>query len=179
MSKEYVARRLDIRAFAQAGGQLRETQPLSAFTRLAKEAAGEVAGIEVNSQAHGELRHVTGGADQVWLRLRAETRVPMVCQRCLTPVDVALSFDRAFRFVADEATAAALDEDSDEEDVLVLSPAFDLTELVEDELLMALPLVPRHEVCPVDVKLAATDKDFDDTGTQAAHPFAALARLKG
>jgi uncharacterized protein len=32
--------------------------------------------------------------------------------------------------------------------VLALEPALDLKELVEDELLLALPLVPRHEVCP-------------------------------
>ena len=32
--------------------------------------------------------------------------------------------------------------------MLALSRALDLRELVEDELLLALPLVPRHEVCP-------------------------------
>ena len=32
--------------------------------------------------------------------------------------------------------------------MLALEPALDLRGLVEDELLLALPLVPRHEVCP-------------------------------
>jgi uncharacterized metal-binding protein YceD (DUF177 family) len=71
----------------------------------------------------------------------------MECQRCLTPVDVPLAVERSFRFVADEATAEALDDES-EEDLLALSREFDLRELIEDELLMALPVVPRHDECP-------------------------------
>ena len=60
------------------------------------------------------------------------------------PVDVPLDVERSFRFVADEATAEALDEECDE-DLLALGREFDLRELIEDELLMALPVVPRHE----------------------------------
>jgi uncharacterized protein len=62
----------------------------------------------------------------------------MECQRCLTPVDVPLDVERSFRFVADEATAEALDDECDE-DLLALSREFDLRELIEDELLMACP----------------------------------------
>ena len=35
-----------------------------------------------------------------------------------------------------------------EEDLLALSREFDLHELIEDELLMALPVVPKHDECP-------------------------------
>ncbi|MFC3217232.1 hypothetical protein [Comamonas sp. JC664] len=59
----------------------------------------------------------------------------------------------------DEATAAALDDES-EEDVLVLAPQIDALELIEDELLMALPMVPMHEVCPVDVKAGVRHPGF-------------------
>jgi len=54
---------------------------------------------------------------------------------------VNLLVDRDFRFVPDEATAMAEDDEA-EEDLLVLSGEFDLLALVEDELLMDLPLVP-------------------------------------
>jgi uncharacterized protein len=92
-------------------------------------------------------------------------------------VDTEVSADRWFRFAADEATAAALDDES-EEDVLVLSSEFDLLMLVEDELLMALPLVPRHETCPVEVKLAVQDADFAAADAVKPSPFAALASLR-
>ena len=58
-----------------------------------------------------------------------------------------LGVDRRLFFVAGEDAAAALDTESDD-DVLALEPFLDLRGLVEDELLLALPLVPRHEVCP-------------------------------
>ena len=73
--------------------------------------------------------------------------------------------------------AAALD-DASEDDVLALSGELDVRELVEDELLLALPLVPRHDVCPGAVRLSAQDADFDAAGDERPHPFAGLAALK-
>ena len=86
------------------------------------------------------------------LHLDAEATVPLVCQRCLSPVETPLTVDRWFRFVADEATAEAEDEDS-EEDLLVVSRDFDLHALIEDELLMDIPVTPVHDVCPTPVAL--------------------------
>ena len=50
--------------------------------------------------------------------------------------------------------------------------------LVEDELLMEMPAVPRHEVCPTEVKLVATDAAFDAQEAARPHPFAALQKPK-
>jgi Predicted metal-binding, possibly nucleic acid-binding protein len=92
-------------------------------------------------------------------------------------VETAVTVDRSFRFVSDEEMAAAQDEQS-EEDVLVLSRSFDLVELVEDELLMEMPLAPRHEVCPEPVKLTVADEAFDTASAERENPFALLAKLK-
>ena len=85
--------------------------------------------------------------------------------------------DRWFRFVADETTAEALDDDS-EEDLLALSRDFSLHELIEDELLMALPVVPRHEVCPSEVPMSSSDEDFEAANAERPNPFAALAGIR-
>src|SRR5690606_12845544 len=114
---------------------------------------------------------------QHWLHLRVEATFPMVCQRCLTPVDVPLQVERSFRFVPDEATAETLDDEA-EEDLLALSREFDLHELIEDEWLMALPVVPRHEVCPEPVPMVSSDEDFDAASADKPNPFAALAALR-
>lgn len=133
----------------------------------------------IHWSAQGEWRERLGGAGQCWLHVRAQARLPMVCQRCMGAVEVPLAVERSFRFVADEATAAREDEEA-EEDLLVLSPQFDLLELIEDELLMALPLVPRHEPdCPAPVRLSSQDAGFDEAQSDGRpHPFAALAQLK-
>jgi len=172
-----VPERLNIVEFAQAGGQLSGTEPLSRFERLAAEAVESIDGRQVEWHAQGEQRHDAGGRDEPWLHLEAGADLPLTCQRCLTPVRTRLSADRWFRFVADEETAAALDEEL-EEDVLVASRDFDLLGLVEDELLMELPITPRHDVCPQDVPLSAQDPDFDSAEKERANPFSALAKLR-
>lgn len=178
MSKDFSATRLEVRNFAQADGHLHGEAPLSDFKRLAADALA-ITGEQplVHWEAEGELVEETGGAGHVWLHLSAEVELPMTCQRCLTEAHIPLYVDRSFRFVTDEATAELEDDDSDE-DVLAMSSEFNLLELIEDELLMALPMVPMHEVCPVDVKLESATQDFDDSPVEKTNPFAALASLR-
>jgi uncharacterized protein len=168
-------RRLDVAAAAASGAELGGRWPLSDLTRLSEGAAGQV-DEPVTWSARFEQRRELGGAPQVWLQLQARARVARECQRCLQPVLLALDVDRAFRFAPTEDEAAALDADS-EDDVLALSRQFDLRELVEDELLLALPIVPKHEQCPAPLALAVSARPPDELAP--AHPFAALASLKG
>ncbi len=180
MSLRFQPHRLDLRAFAQAGEPLSGQLPLADLERLAAEAVAPGAPVHWSAQAEYRQPGVLTGvaradAPVLWLHLTAQAAVPLTCQRCLGPVDTPLAVDRWFRFVADEATAEAEDEDS-EEDVLVLSAAFDLMELVEDELIMALPLVPLHDTCPVAVPTRAGEADVPVA--DKPNPFAALAQLK-
>lgn len=175
MTKDFAGRKLDIKAFAEEKGHIEGRE--SDFPRLAAETRFPGQPVVVQWQADGELRNAGHVTPEIWLRLRAETGLPLTCQRCLGEVKVPLSVDRMFRFVADEATAAAQD-DASEEDVLALSKGFDLCELVEDELLMELPVAPRHGVCPEPVILAVADADFVEADESTAHPFAALEKLK-
>lgn len=94
----------------------------------------------------------------------------------LQRMPLALQAERSFLFVRDEATAAQLDEEL-EDDVLVLPRQLDLLELVEDELILALPLVPRHETCPQPLPMSAADAGWPAEEAEP-HPFAALAALK-
>ena len=92
-------------------------------------------------------------------------------------VTVKVSSDQSFRFVPDEATAEA-EDDASEEDLLVLTPELNVWELIEDELIMSAPLVPKHEVCPTLVPMSAVDAAFEDALDARPNPFAALAQLK-
>ena len=119
--------RLDVAAFAEAGGRLEGDWPLASLVRLAESAAAEAPpgdSDRVRWSARGEARAVRGGPAQVWLHLTASTRIALQCQRCLQPVAVALEAERGFQFVPGEDTAAALDAES-EDDVLALTRALD------------------------------------------------------
>ena len=174
MTKEFVPGHLNVAAFIDAGASCAGHEALSRFPRLMHDL--QDAGLEVQWRAQGQLRPVAGGHSQRWLHLWVSAQVPMTCQRCLGSVELPLLVDRWFRFVSDEATAAAQDEES-EEDVLVTSRDYDLYALVEDELLMELPVVPRHDVCPTPVKLQVEDEDFEAAQESRSNPFAALANM--
>ena len=151
-------RRLDARAFAQAAGHLQGELALTELQRLGDdlhEQTDASAVLPVSWSARADMRDATdGSAAQPWLHLQAGATLPLTCQRCLGPVDTEVLVDRWFRFVADEAAAEAQDDDS-EEDLLALEPRPDLLDVLEDELLMALPLVPMHEVCPAGAPAGA------------------------
>lgn len=177
MKHDYDARHLNIEVFARGQGQLEGTQGLARMDRLADEAQGPIESSVVRYTATGMVRADGAASEQVWLALTAEVTLPLICQRCLSPVDVPVQFEREFRFVATEELAEAQDEES-EEDVLVLSRDFNLLELIEDELLMALPVVPKHTVCPGAVKLQVADPDFIEEMAEKPNPFAVLEQLK-
>lgn len=177
MSKDFAARRLDVRAFAEEGAHLQGQEPVRVHGRLMAETQGRGAESVVHWSARGELRNPRHVNPEIWVHLEANAILSLTCQRCLAPVDLPVSVDRSFRFVADEGLAAAQDEQS-EEDVLALGRSLDLLELVEDELLMELPLAPRHEACPEPVTLAVADEDFEEAGARRENPFALLGKLR-
>ena len=98
------------------------------------------------------------------------------CQRCLQPVTVVIDHEHTVEWVADEAELARLDASEDDLDnpdweflPMPVPPKVRTLDLVEDELILSLPIVPLHEVCALP---EATPEPAED------HPFAALARLK-
>lgn len=206
-------RSLDVAALARDGARLEGEWPLAELARLrglvlddpgadAGAAAGAVAEMAADAgtaapagaggdgradhiawSATGFTRRVSGGEDEIWLALTAVAPVRMQCQRCLQPVAITLAVDRRLRFVRGEEEAARLDEESDD-DVLELRPREDLRCLIEDELILALPLVPRHERCPEPMNAAefgAASRSSSDAASDAdtpPHPFADLAALR-
>lgn len=177
MKTEFAPRRMDLTAFAASGGILSGRTALQDFSRLSAETTGAAPDLAVPWEARGETRPGVTGEAEPWLHLAAEATVPLVCQRCLAPVDTELVVDRWFRFVADEDTAALEDETS-EEDVLTASREFDLQALLEDELIMEVPVTPRHEICPEAPRLSAVDDDFDAAEEARPNPFAVLGTFR-
>lgn len=195
--RSFVPEKLDIQAFIDAGASLSGDLPVSALPRVA---AGLMPGLDADSlppvrwSAQGRVVPQRVGGPQLWLDLQAEAELEWECQRCLHGVREPLTIEREIRFARDEAEAARLDAESDD-DVLALVRHLNLLELIEDELIMAQPLVPRHEVCPTDVDALMRDEretpvpgapaQAPETAAQAEdvpgkkpHPFAALAALK-
>ncbi len=149
------------------------------FCRLARSMSGRVphgglGRLELADRS-GELDwHVEGGQDSKGapvLHLGVKGPVQLSCQRCLEPLDIDLYLQRRFGVVRSELEAENMPLDDDEFDPVVGSEQFDLLELVEDEVLLSLPVVPRHDSCPVDLVAR-------HASAAPPSPFSALAGLK-
>lgn len=174
--------KLDVAAFIDAEAELVGSSPLTAMPRLAEGLAPEAqpAALQVHWHVTGWLEAQRVGDPHRWMRLQAHAELPWTCQRCLTPVTLPVSVDRNIRWVSDENKAAELDAEM-EDDVLALVRQADVLALIEDELIMEAPLVPRHETCPVPVILSTDDlEDAPEVPEEEEkpNPFAVLASLK-
>ena len=174
--------RLDVVAFAKAAGHLSGTTELAGLTRLTENALSPSDGFPaaIDWSLEGLCTERAGREPEVRLHLVARCTLWLQCQRCLQPLAQPLQVDGLFRFVAGDEEAARLDDESEHEDVLPLPRALKLDDLIEDELILALPIIPRHDTCPQPLVFVG-DAIADDTPAAiepAPHPFAALARLK-
>lgn len=83
------------------------------------------------------------------LRSRVTGHVEVVCQRCLQPLALTVESDRLLYLAQSEEEAERLEIVLADEtlEVVVAGRSLDLAGLVEDEVLLSLPLVPMHDVC--------------------------------
>ena len=166
-----------MQAFAQEGISLNESTLLRDMQRLALESHALQPDSNVSWQARAELRAGSSAEPDVWLHLQAKTSIALICQRCMGAVTTPIEVDQWYRFVASEEIAMAEDDEA-QEDLLVMEPQFDLLAVLEDELLMALPLVPMHEQCPNPPLLRVGDINKDHDVEVKPNPFAMLEQLK-
>ncbi|RJG01402.1 YceD family protein [Noviherbaspirillum sedimenti] len=101
--------------------------------------------------------------------------VQLMCQRCLTPYEFAIDVESVLVLAQDEVAADELEASLDDESLEVIagSRQFGVTDLVEDEALLALPVSPRHDVCPEPSQQASPVG-----GSKAPSPFGALKDWK-
>lgn len=153
------------------GGRLEGALALASLPRLAAElehAEGEVrVALATGVDAQG-FRHITG---------RLQTGIALICQRCLGPLQWPLDIAVSLALVRNETMADRLPEQY--EPLLVADGLISVADLVEDELLLALPLIPLHnhvQECATHVESAlAASEPVPNAGQ--GQPFASLASL--
>jgi len=148
---------VDLFEFARAGRQASGKVLLSQLPRMLNEVPADAPAHDAQNaafswQAEGsqqmELQDNGAQGPQPYLRLALHGAAWLECQRCLAPYPQAFDIDATYRIVKTEEEASAFPLDDDALDVIVGSRHFDLLNLIEEELLLALPLVPKHDVCP-------------------------------
>lgn len=118
--------------------------------------------------------------DKSELVVRIQANLVLECQRCLGELVLPVNRQTVFELVRRESDLddeEIEDDDFDRPEKIVGSPKFDLCDLVEDELILDVPYVPRHEVCPETADLDA-QADEEAGREEPLSPFAVLSQLK-
>ncbi len=158
---------IDPVAFARAREQLDDT---IALNQLDERIRSHEYLASTDSPIHFVL---TGGVDEFercYLNLSIQGQLQLQCQRCLKPI--AFDVEEAVRitlFKDEESIDEAMLTDPDV-DGIVIEPELSVLALVEDQLIMALPFSPRHDVCD--------NEEITRINRDKPNPFAALAGLK-
>lgn len=194
---------IDAFAFAHSGKEAQGTIPLVRLTRavdgLPEQPAGE-AGL-VTWSVRGEMGKTGLLQGQPLLHIHVQANPVVVCQRCNEPFAYPVDSEVLLQLVKSEAdlddgftsgdhAAGFDDEDEDGEEAgnagkgfvsnqpekVVGSHHFDLLAQIEDELILSVPYVPKHDVCP-----GAQAKDSEapqEPVVKRPSPFAVLEQLK-
>jgi len=154
---------IDSLEFARGERRMAGVVPVRSLQRLA----------DVLADAEGELSWVVRGEfgedRKPFLVIEVTGEIRLICQRCLAGLPYDLDIESRLLLVPPGRPWPDEDLEDDSADPIEALEQQPLLALVEDEVLLALPIAPRHESCATP--------GFDD-GRAAASPFATLAQLK-
>jgi uncharacterized protein len=102
--------------------------------------------------------------------------VAVTCQRCLEPMPLEVVAENRLALVADDDEAKALP--SRLEPLLLSDEACDLWSLIEDEIILNLPIVSYHDTAACRQTLEEYKAPPPDAGAVRENPFAVLEQLK-
>lgn len=150
--------------FARTGASLDGVWPLSDFERLRPSLLSHAGEIEYS------LKGVSDAQDRPALQITIRGALQLRCERCLSPLQFPLRVESVLALARSQAEIDALPVEAEGPDWVLAGKGMEVRELLEDELLLAVPYAPRHEHC------AARGR----TGTAVSlSPFAALRGILG
>lgn len=157
---------------AQNGLKLEGQIPQAELPRLMKSLHSS------NGVVNVKLAFDTDEIGTPYMRGEFKTTVSIMCERCRQAMTLELNVDCLLALIIGERKIEGLAEQYDPW-VLENSDPVLLSAVIEDELILALPLVPRHdEMCLPDEAWSSGDDDMEMDDDKPESPFAVLAKLK-
>ena len=160
--------RLDLIATAEAGRLLRGSIAISSLERLVPALMSDAGELQV------EMELGKGPDGTRYLAGSIQGEVVLKCERCLGEMTLPLDLTFRLGLVTSDAAANALPEWY--EPLVVTAEPAHIADVVADEVLLALPIVPTHKDgldCQEFVK-----EHTPPVSEQRENPFAVLAGLK-
>lgn len=147
--------------------------------RLAKEASVVLRGDGFEWDVQSHFEESPGSEPLQILDLGLKGRIHLICQRCLQDCAVDLAEKRRYVLLATEELADDYPIDDEECEALVASQHFNLLETIEDEVLLSLPLIPKHPegFCEPHASSFGDDGEHE-TLEKPENPFNILKNMK-
>lgn len=152
----------DVSDLADAGSHVQFDLPIADMARLRPALANPEGWVRGSARFDRERGRPVA-------RLRFTAQLHLRCQRCLEALAVRLEGGSQVHFVANEAAAQELPPEA--ESLLAADGKVLLRDLVEEELMVSLPISPRHE----NGECGAPSEQPE--ARQVQRPFAALDEL--
>ena len=168
MSPGYLPLDVEYRRLARDGEVMSGTVPMVRLGRLAEQllSADQQVDVELGFYLRRKRPSVRG---------RASVTVELTCQRCLEPMALTLDVRIDAMIVGTEDALVSLE--AHEDGIVCGDKRISIADLIEDDLLMDLPISPRHEQC-AEVYVAnfgSPDEDEILNRPEVNRPFADLA----
>jgi uncharacterized protein len=160
----------DVSILADEGAVVPVEIPVRELSRLLPELAAD------SGVARGELRFGREHG-QPAVEVSLEATLTLRCQRCMRPMQQHVATESRVCLLPDEESAARLPPEV--ETMLAPEGRTSVADIVGEELLLALPLAPRHDdesECDTEIASVAAEPVLEDGPRR---PFAALAQLMG
>ncbi len=149
--------------FATAGATQEGKLPLAGFPRLKDQLVSDAGDVTYALKGVRDAR----GRPSLQLQVRADLRLR--CQRCLGALVHRVDAEQLLVLASSQEEIDAEPAGVDDPDRVVAGKEMPVRDLVEDELILALPYAPRHEDCEPQ------HEGIDVQGERAMNsPFAGL-----
>ena len=153
---------------------------IAALPRVAEEASSVEPGDGFHWEFKTHFADSPGSEPRQILELVVKGRIHLVCQSCLQDCGLDLAQKSRFVMVATEEEADAFPMEDDQQEPLVASQHFDLLGLIEDEILLSMPLIPKHPKGACQAHIASFGGSSEATGApeKPQNPFNVLKNMK-
>ena len=160
---------IDSLAFAREARSLEGELPIAGFSRIQ----------DLLTSSNGTLKYCiegrtvrgrAGGAERPQFLLEIEGRFSICCQRCLEGISYSLKIENVLEFIGNEEVLTQEEIEDESIDFLPVQKEIDVVSLIEDEVILKLPVALRHEDCVLP--------EMGRAKTEKISPFDVLKALK-
>lgn len=168
MSEKFIPEHIDPYRFAEQSLTLSGSLKIADMQRLSSILASNDSIVTANLKFGIDEQGIT------YVKGHLETSLMLQCQRCMELYKYEIISDFMLGIVTTLDEANSLPEVY--EPVLVKEKELAVRELIEDEIILNLPVIPRHEPEYCEVKLPLTDSGWEHG--KGENPFHVLESLK-